>query len=420
MVTRGLQMSKLYHTETGHAIPTLAEEITVWRRVRKVLDLPQTNSSVKLYVMARAYPGSKLPLHISVNGNLVESIKPERDLHWWYTLEVAPELFQAGANTIELWCDSTAMNAWAIAIEPGHAEPRSFVTDDGGITWRNQRMAYLNVVRGEYLVRARLAEGTDPTPPTMVFNDPDSSRLSSLRSLLPHSAQDPSLPTVDRLRSISTWLASSWEHSPWRPDLGVINTPWDPETILQWAPGQCGHNGLRPVANCIFYGVAFANAAQAIGVPARCAIFAGQPGEAHGHFTAEWWSSEHKKWAMVDPNFDAMFFSNRVPLSTKELQQLSPEELHAVTVHGPGLASQNRNDRVTHWGIDGVRRALSLQYRSVWYRSDQLSHPEFNPPAHGGGTAYTETGIVWEKGGESTWGMFSLFGDQEYFDSAPE
>ena len=155
-------------------------------------------------------------------------------------------------------------------------------------------------------------------------------------------------------------------------------------------------------------------------MPARCAIFAGQPGEAHGHFTAEWWSSEHKKWAMVAPNFDAMFFSNRVPLSTKELQQLSPEELHAVTVHGPGLASQNRNDRVTHWGIDGVRRALSLQYRSVWYRSDQLSHPEFNPPAHGGGTAYTETGIVWEKGGESTWGMFSLFGDQEYFDSAPE
>ena len=145
-------MSKLYHTETGHAIPTLAEEVTVWRRVRKVLDLPQTDSPVKLYVMARAYPGSKLPLHMSVNGNLVESIKPERDLHWWYTIEVESELFQAGANTIEFWCDSTAMNAWSIAIEPGHAEPRSFVTDDGGITWRNQRMAYLNVVRGEYLV----------------------------------------------------------------------------------------------------------------------------------------------------------------------------------------------------------------------------------------------------------------------------
>jgi len=311
------------------------------------------------------------------------------------------------------------MNAWAIGIEPGHAEPRSFVTDDAGVTWRNHHMAYLNVVRGEYLVRIRLAEGSDPAPPPMVFNDPDNPRLESLRAILPDPALDQSLPTVARLRAISTWLASSWEHSPYRADLGVVNTPWDPETILQWAPGQCGHNGLRPVANCIFYGVAFANVAQAIGVPARCAIFAGEPGKAHGHFTAEWWSEQHHKWAMVDPNFDAMFFRDGVPQTTTELQQLTPQELHAVTEHGPGLDSQMQNERVTHWGTDGIRRSLSLQYRSVWYRADQLSHPEFSPPAHGSGSAYTEGGIVWEKGVEDTWGMFPLFGDQAYFDAPP-
>ena len=61
------------------------------------------------------------------------------------------------------------------------------------------------------------------------------------------------------------------------------------------------------MANCIFFGVTFANSVQAIGIPGRCAIWAGKPGKADGHFTAEWWSKEHQKWVMVDPNFDAMF-----------------------------------------------------------------------------------------------------------------
>ena len=66
---------------------------------------------------------------------------------------------------------------------------------------------------------------------------------------MPPQALDPGLPKLERLRAISTWLASSWEHTPAAPGLGVINSPWDPETVLAWAPGQCGHNGLRPTAN---------------------------------------------------------------------------------------------------------------------------------------------------------------------------
>ena len=48
-----------------------------------------------------------------------------------------------------------------------------------------------------------------------------------------------------------------------------------------------------------------------------------------------------------------------------------------------------------------------------------MTRPEFSPPAHGGGGAYTEAGIVWERKEKDVWGMFPLFGQPEYFDAPP-
>ena len=59
-------MSKLYHTESGHVIPTLAEELTTFRSARKSLHLEATASAAKLYFMARAWPDSVLPLRMSI------------------------------------------------------------------------------------------------------------------------------------------------------------------------------------------------------------------------------------------------------------------------------------------------------------------------------------------------------------------
>lgn len=411
-------MTKLYYTESGHSMPNLAEELTTFRRARKILTLPPTASHASLYFIARAHEGTKLPLHISINGTTLPPVPPQQAWHTWYEVTIDPTLLRAGDNVLEFWTDSTAMNSWALGLEAGHADPNSYVSDDSGRTWRNHHMAYLNVVRAEYVVRVRLAEGEDPAPPPMVFNDPDDPRLESLRSIMPPQALDRSLPNLQRLRAISTWLASSWEHTPAASGLGVINSPWDPETVLAWAPGQCGHNGLRPTANCIFYGVAFANAAQAIGVPARCAIFAGKPGKADGHFTAEYWLEEHQKWAMVDPNFDDFFLRDGVPLSVDELQVLG-SDLEDVTERGPGAESQRSNQRVHRWFDSHERRARSLEFRTVWYRADQLTRPEFSPPAHGGGGAYTETGIVWEERDKDTWPMFPHFGSKDYFNAPP-
>ena len=53
------------------------------------------------------------------------------------------------------------MNSWSLAIEAGHKEPQSWISDDGGTSWRNEKMGYLNVLRGEYVVRAEMTLMTD-------------------------------------------------------------------------------------------------------------------------------------------------------------------------------------------------------------------------------------------------------------------
>ena len=54
-------MSKLYHTESGHGIPTMGEEVTRFRKARKVLRLGPTSSPAMPYCLARAYPGAAAP-----------------------------------------------------------------------------------------------------------------------------------------------------------------------------------------------------------------------------------------------------------------------------------------------------------------------------------------------------------------------
>ena len=120
------------------------------------------------------------------------------------------------------------MNAWALAIEPGHIDPGSFLTEDGGVTWRNNRMCYLNAVNGEYLVRVRLAEGEDPAPPPMVFNDPDHPRLAALREILPAAARAETLPARERIEQTARGLGRvARVHLGGGGDCGVLVRRWE-------------------------------------------------------------------------------------------------------------------------------------------------------------------------------------------------
>ncbi len=409
-------MSKLYYTESGHGIPTMGEEVTTFRHARKVLDLEPTSNSATLYVLARSYPGTTVPLRIAVNGTETTSAESySREVYRWHQIEIEPSLLRPGNNTFEFWCDSTAMNAWSLGLEAGHAEPDSYVSDDSGATWRNDHMGYLNVFRCEYIVRLRLAEGEDGPPPPFVWEDSTNPRLESLRRRLPETAGEGG-PILDRVRALTTWLASSWEHA--NSAVAMQFAPWDAETVLDWGAAQRGHNGQRPIVHCVHFSSTFVSCCQAVGIPARGAVFTNhQPDGWFGHFTAEFWSDEHEKWVMVDPQIDALFVDNGEPMSVNEVQA-ARSELSKYTEFGPGTNEQRKNPRLYDFIDVGYPVGRSFKHRSVWYRSDLLTHPEYSPPAHGA-MSYCETGLVWENREKDLFGMFPYHGDPAYFDSPP-
>lgn len=409
-------MSKLYLSESGHVVPTLCEELTTYRRARKVLQLPGTAAPGTLYILARAYAGSDLPLRLAVNGTEVPAVQPKSsEAYLWYDAPVDASLLKSGANTFEFWTDATAMNAWSLAIEAGHAEPESSISDDGGKTWRNEKMGYLNVLRGEYAVRMRLAEGEDPAPPAMVWEDPTNPRLESLRQIMPAQALEPG-PLLSRVRALTSWISSSWEHT--NSARAAQYAPWDAETILAWGKARSGHDNRLPIVMCVHYAVAFVSCCQAAGIPARCAVFIGTLGGSDGHFVAEVWLEDYAKWVMVDPNLDAILWKDGVPLSVTEIQQAG-SDLSELVEWGPGSEFQRRYPHIVEFMEDNFSRGLFVRHRSIWPRADFLSHPELSPPGHGS-TAYCETSLVWEKRDlQRGLGMFPHFADPVYFDAPP-
>ena len=188
-------------------------------------------------------------------------------------------------------------------------------------------------------------------------------------------------PILDRVRALTTWLASSWEHA--NSAVAMQFAPWDAETVLDWGAAQRGHNGQRPIVHCVHFSSTFVSCCQAVGIPARGAVFTNQqPDGWFGHFTAEFWSDEHEKWVMVDPQIDALFVDNGEPMSVNEVQA-ARSELSKYTEFGPGTNEQRKNPRLYDFIDVGYPVGRSFKHRSVWYRSDLLTHPEYSPPPTG-------------------------------------
>ncbi|MBM3934211.1 MAG: transglutaminase domain-containing protein [SAR202 cluster bacterium] len=410
-------MSKLFYTEAGHGQPNMSEELTTFRRARKVLDLPATSKSATVYALMRAYPDSKVPLRFSVNGREIATL-PAMPMPWyrWYQFTVEAKHLRRGENVFELWCDATAMNAWSIGLESGYEAPRSFISDNSGAEWRNHHMGYLNTFRAEYILRVRLEDGQDAPPPPFKWEDPGTARMESLRRVIPEAAKGKG-SSLEKAQAIMGWLSSNIEHA--NTVITMQNAPWDPETVFDWGSKQRGHNGMRPLVHCVHFSATFVSCAQAVGIPARCAVFTNQqPDGWFGHFTAEFWSAEQKKWAMVDPQGNACFMRNDSELlSIAEVQQVRPE-LAKYTKFGEGIESQKKNPRLKGFIFDRYPVGTSFKHRSTWYRSDLLTNPIYNPPAHGS-TAYCETGLVWDEKEKDLFGMFPHFGDEAYFSGAP-
>lgn len=409
-------MSTLYTNEEGRVIPTLCEELTTYRRAQTVLNLPSTASEGTLYLLARSYAHPPSPLRISINEIELEPVLPASEgFYLWYAVPVAPSILRTGSNVVEVWTDATAMNAWSLALEAGHGIPESAISDDGGRTWRHNRMGYLNAVCAEYVIRIRLEEGNDTSPPPIIWEDPAHPRLASLRRVIPDHVRSDA-PLMDRVRKLASWIAMSWEHSgASRP---AQYTPWDAETILTWGRHRSGHSAQRPIVMCVHYAVAFVTACQALGIPARCAVLMGTPNGTDGHFVSEVWFEEYKKWVMVDPNTDAIFQHNGTPLSITDIQQAG-DDLSEMVEWGAGYAFQKTFPHMSAFIRNNLLKGVCFRHRSIWPYMNLLSRPELSPPGHGS-VSYCETDLVWESGDlERGFGMFRYFADSEYFDTPP-
>ncbi len=409
-------MSKVHFTESGHVLPTLCEELTAYRRARKVLELPATAAPATLYLLARPYAGSGLPLRISVNGTEIDPLRPTSvQAYTWYEVTLPPTVLKPGPNTFEFWTDAQAMDAWSLAIEGGLPNPGSYLSDDGGEHWRNDKMGYLNILSGEYVVRVRLAEGEDPAPPTFVWEDPHNPRLAHLRQRLPAAALQP-WPLMERVRALTHWISTSWQHTD--SSKAQQYAPWDAETALSWGRVRTGHDGHVPIVMCVHYGAAFVSGAQAAGFPARAVVSADTLNGYGGHFTTEVWFDEYRKWVLVDPNLDVIFYRGDVPLSVREIQEAGAD-LGGLIRWGRGSEFQRRYPHIEAFVADNYVRGAWIRSRANWARADFLTRPDLTPPGHGM-AAYSETSLVWTADLRSRgFGMFPYFGDRDYFESPP-
>lgn len=225
------------------------------------------------------------------------------------------------------------------------------------------------------------------------------------------------MPVLQRLRTLATWTSTQW---PYRNEQQATQyAPWDPATILAWGRTESGHDGRLPIVMCVHYTIVFVAACEALGLSARCVVFAEDLNSGIGHFVAEVWVPELDKWVLVDPNLDAVFLRGGMPLSAREVQA-APEGLSTLVSWGPGHDYQAQTSSMRDWIARYFLTGACFRHRAVWPRTDFMSHPECSPPFHGA-TAYSELDLVWEQrlADEAAFGMFRYFAPESWFDEPP-
>lgn len=410
-------MSRLYANENGRVIPTLCEELTQFRHARTTFHVSSVDEPASLYILARPYAGGRWPLHVKINS--VHDISIDSNDHtryMWYEVGLDPGVLQTGANEVILYTGSSAMNAWSLALEPGHRTPVSSVSDDAGHSWRHQDMGYLNAVRAEYVVRLRSAGENDPSPPSLTMESITHPKVAALRESVPKSiTRRQSL--LERIQALATWVCMSWEHTG--SGRAAQYAPWDAETILAWGGARTGHNEQRPIVMCVHYAVTFVSLCQALGIPARCLALMGTPNGTDGHFVAEVWMADLGKWVVVDPNADAMFFDGDEPMSAREVQ-VSGEDLNPLVRWGSGSAYQMTFSHIRSFVRENLLKNLCFRHISIWPHANLLSQPQLSPPGHGS-ISYCETDLVWAcEDRDRGFGMFRYFADESYFSAEPD
>lgn len=188
---------------------------------------------------------------------------------------------------------------------------------------------------------------------------------------------------LERMVRIRSWIKSLWEHRlPWR------HPPYNGLLILDRAS-----RGVETFI-CMHYSVALIHACMSLGMQGRLINLhrgiaptypIGEESSADPpvdeHVVAEIWCAEHRKWVLMDTDFDYHYERDGVPLSALEIHRafLAGETDQLVVKAGPGAASY------ASLGMDErfYRDKLAAYYAhfSIMMRNDFLSNPDGPIPA---------------------------------------
>ena len=400
------------------------EEISRWRAVRKILRLPRAAGEARgrIWLCVCAYPHNEEPLEVRVNGRLAGRLAapaPAQAGDWmWRGVNIRRGVLRAGANEIVVRCNSKAMNAWMLGIENGSKRPASALSTDRRRTWRSQNMGACGVLRGEYLIRARLhgRQFAEARVPPVVYEDSRHPRLRELRDLVPtriRAIRD----RWQQVLALRNWVARAWTYEAF----GRNYAPWDPWTVLAWKKHEWGHGQRQPITMCVHYGMVLCSLAAALGHAARGLAITESVNGPYGHFMTEIWDRARQKWIAHDPNFDLHYEDETGrPMSGVELADRFAAGRSAASDIRRGAGFISQCPRLNGLLQNKLATGQAFTNGAIWRRNDVISDPAAAPPNHGS-VIYCETDLVWysPQRDAPVAEMFPYRAGKEYFDSPP-
>ncbi|GKT07860.1 transglutaminase domain-containing protein [Desulforhabdus sp. TSK] len=111
------------------------------------------------------------------------------------------------------------------------------------------------------------------------------------------------------MQRLAAWVGTQWDH-------GTSSVPGGTKVCNPIQVVQSGQRGAK--FWCEIAARLMVHAATALGWPARL-VTCSRNGYAWEHAVAELWSNVHKKWFVIDPDFNIVYEHNGIPLSAFEI-----------------------------------------------------------------------------------------------------
>lgn len=183
-----------------------------------------------------------------------------------------------------------------------------------------------------------LAYGSQTANPAIRFAYPDTAQDAYLRRLRRENGLQQLTARAPQRRD-QALLVSQWVHGLWRHS--GRNEPSAPDALTIIREAKAGKN-----FRCVEYAKVTTDALLALGFKARVLALKTRDAETRragaGHVLTEVWLPEHRKWALLDAQFDLMPTLHQVPLSAVELQAAWVQNQPVSFIQAGGAAAPGR------------------------------------------------------------------------------